>query len=245
MRLFAIIAAIFAAAAAASAQTNSIKISAQPVTTNAAPLDDLLINTYLGPANYATKRIAVTNFLNSAAGWSSGLQSRLAWSKLVFVDPSGNDASGVRENPARPFNTLGAAQAAALGGDTIVLVSGTYAASNLGKSNVNWFLNGGAVIQGSPAFGLTNVSTTIGGPGIIDGLLAIRLQGSTVEVGCYFNGQVIATGTNTLTFRNSRSTRGADDWLSASAYTRTLFVNHTAIVAPATLGVLNGSVYVP
>src|SRR5689334_5216224 len=51
-----------------------------------------------------------------------------------------------------PFTTLGAAKAAAVSGDTIVVGPGTYIENDLLKDGVNWFFAPGAIVTySSPA----------------------------------------------------------------------------------------------
>ena len=68
--------------------------------------------------------------------------------KLLWVDAvHGNDDLAVRERLTVPFKTLNGAKAAAVSGDTIVVMPGTYNERNLLKNNVNWhFLNGAIVL---------------------------------------------------------------------------------------------------
>src|SRR5687767_2985172 len=66
---------------------------------------------------------------------------------LVWVDPiNGNDDIAVRGRMTVPFKTLTKAKTAAVSGDTIMVLPGTYNEKNLLKHNVNWFFLPGAVV---------------------------------------------------------------------------------------------------
>ena len=73
---------------------------------------------------------------------------------LLWVDAvNGNDATGQRGRLQLPFLTLGAAKTAAVSGDTIVVLPGTYSEKNLAKNGVNWHFYNGAVVSYSGAVG--------------------------------------------------------------------------------------------
>lgn len=65
----------------------------------------------------------------------------------VFVDQAfGSDSTGLRERLDLPFQTITAAQTAALSGDTIHVFPGTYTDYNLGKYGVSFYFSLGANI---------------------------------------------------------------------------------------------------
>jgi len=85
----------------------------------------------------------------------------------VWVSKTGNDSSGVRENVGAAFLTLSAAKAAAFSGDTIMVLPGGYADSDLQKAGVNWhFFNGAIVTNNSAVTSIFDNST--GGSGNSD-----------------------------------------------------------------------------
>ena len=68
-----------------------------------------------------------------------GVSSALPVSKTVFVNGLGDDVTALRERLDLPFATIDAAVAAAISGDTIIVLSGTYNAFQpLHKEGVNW-----------------------------------------------------------------------------------------------------------
>jgi hypothetical protein len=85
----------------------------------------------------------------------------------VYVATNGVDATGARNNLAKPFLTLEAARDAALSGDTIFVYPGAYtvtstATNGLAKDGVNWYFYPGAIVNKStagPLFMLPNTFT--------------------------------------------------------------------------------------
>jgi hypothetical protein len=67
---------------------------------------------------------------------------------LVVVDAiNGNNATAQRGQMQWPFLTLSAAKAAAVAGDTILVLPGTYSDTNLAKNGVNWHFLPGAIVD--------------------------------------------------------------------------------------------------
>jgi hypothetical protein len=129
---------------------------------------------------------------------ATGLNA-LPINNTVFVDTQfGDDVTGVREDEAKPFQTLAAALAIALPGDTIYVQPGQYNEDNLIlRDDINWYFTEGAA--------LFNISTAIftdaGGPVISeilgygdftssDSILAISLNSAITMEGQSF----LATG---------------------------------------------------
>lgn len=84
----------------------------------------------------------------SARTLLAGMTGELPTGNLVWVDlVNGSDPIASRGRMDLPFQTLAAAQTAAAAGDTIVVLPGTYQASDLGKNGVNWFFMTGAIVQ--------------------------------------------------------------------------------------------------
>ena len=73
------------------------------------------------------------------------LSSDIPTGNLLWVDQvNGNDALAKRGRLTVPFKTLLAAKGAAISGDTVVVMPGTYDENNLAKNGVNWHLDWGA-----------------------------------------------------------------------------------------------------
>jgi hypothetical protein len=72
----------------------------------------------------------------------------------------GNNSLAVRGRMTVPFKTLGAAKLAAQAGDTIVVMPGSYAESDLAKHQVNWhFMNGAIVSATTPEISVFKVTS--------------------------------------------------------------------------------------
>ena len=85
-----------------------------------------------------------------AGGYPLALPTSFALNlgNLVLVDAvNGNNATAQRGQMQWPFLTLSAAQAAAVAGDTILVLPGTYHDVNLAKDGVNWHFLAGAVVE--------------------------------------------------------------------------------------------------
>lgn len=76
--------------------------------------------------------------------------SMLRVQNTAFVDTTyGDDLTGEVENPAKPFATANAAEAAVTAGQTIVFRPGTHLISNLGKDGVTYYGLPGSILQGN------------------------------------------------------------------------------------------------
>jgi len=88
-------------------------------------------------------------FINNDSGGGGGL-TNLPVGNFLFVNPLGNDGTGLREDFAFPFLTLNAAKNAAIAGDTIFVYGGTYSATiNLHKEGIKWHFIGKPIIIAS------------------------------------------------------------------------------------------------
>lgn len=77
----------------------------------------------------------------------AGIRSVAADNVLTVSATNGSDSTGTAGRLDKPFKTLGAAQTAAVSGQTIVVYPGSYAITTaLGKNGVNWHLEPGATI---------------------------------------------------------------------------------------------------
>lgn len=93
---------------------------------------------------------------------------------LVWVDPvNGNDDLAVRGRMTVPFKTLTKAKTAAVSGDTIIVLPGTYNENNLLKNGVNWYFMPGAKVSysGAGAAGIFDTSAN-GSNGAVSSLIA-------------------------------------------------------------------------
>jgi hypothetical protein len=68
----------------------------------------------------------------------------MAQANTLIVSKSGNDNTGERGRLDKPFLTLSAAKAAAISGDTIIVMRGLYNDYDLLKNQVNWHFTEGA-----------------------------------------------------------------------------------------------------
>jgi hypothetical protein len=79
---------------------------------------------------------------------------------LLWVDAvNGNDSLAVRGRLSVPFKTLSAAKNAAVSGDTMLVLPGTYNDQDLAKDGVNWHFIIGASVVGSGGTAIFRAST--------------------------------------------------------------------------------------
>jgi len=127
-------------------------------------------------------------FINNQGG--GGGLTNLPVGNFVFVNPLGDDGTGVREDYAFPFLTLNAAKNAAIAGDTILVFGGTYnEANSLQKDGVKWHFIGKPILNLFAASvwnddaGLTDIQ--IQGDAIVNHFGSMHVieisQGSTVN----------------------------------------------------------------
>lgn len=111
----------------------------------------------LGEVTFDTsKKSLVCHDGATAGGFPLALETAqiVKTGNLVWVDvANGNDGTAQRGRLQLPFLTLGAAKTAAVSGDTIVVLPGTYSEKNLAKNGVNWHFFNGAVVNYSGAVG--------------------------------------------------------------------------------------------
>ena len=111
-----------------------------------------------------TKKTLVVHDGVVAGGWqlASALTNVALTGSLVWVDAvNGNDSKGQRGQVQLPFLTLTAAKNAAVSGDTIMVLPGTYNEKNLAKNGVNWHFFNGAIISyaGTATGGIFDTTT--------------------------------------------------------------------------------------
>ena len=103
-----------------------------------------------------TKKTLICHDGVTAGGFPLALETAqiVRTGNLVWVDAAnGNDGTGQLGRLQLPFLTLTAAKAAAVSGDTIVVLPGTYSEKNLVKNGVNWHFFNGAIVNYSGAVG--------------------------------------------------------------------------------------------
>src|SRR6478735_5887078 len=94
-----------------------------------------------------TKKTLVVHDALTLGGNPVALESTAAGrtGNMVWVDQIyGSDVTGQRGKLQYAFQTLSAAKTAALSGDTIMVLPGTYNEKNLAKNGVNWHFFTGA-----------------------------------------------------------------------------------------------------
>lgn len=97
-----------------------------------------------------TKKAVVVHDGITPGGFTLALEAAqiVKTGNLLWVDSvHGNDATAQQARMQLPYLTLAAAKAAAVSGDTIFVLPGTYNEKNLAKNGVNWHLCNGAVIS--------------------------------------------------------------------------------------------------
>lgn len=153
--------------------------------------------------------------------------SQVPVNNAVFVDAQfGNNATGLREDETRPFQTLATALNSPNGaqpGDTIYVRPGEYTESGLLlRSTVNWYFEEGSVVNsigtGGAIFtdGGTPVTTAIAGLGnFISDVGVLSITGASTII---FESQIVAT-TNGIAFTITPTTGTATTLLRGVSFT--------------------------
>jgi len=89
----------------------------------------------------------ITGLGTSVSPLQVGVAPVLTGNVLYVDDVNGNDGTAVSGDLNKPFQTLLAAQTAAVAGDTIVVYPGSYTSNPLGKRGVNWYFMPKAVVS--------------------------------------------------------------------------------------------------
>jgi hypothetical protein len=173
-------------------------------------------------------------------------------SASLYVAPDGNNTTGSRTDPTKPFATPSAAQAAALPGDTVIVTAGYYSATNLGADYVSWYLDSGATLSAGneSVFGVTNSTLWITGAGAVTNTtltnVVLRMHNSSVRVeGVAWRGAVWLTGTNLLTFSGATIETGDAAWIYAESADSVVVFNNTRVpFFPISEATLQGSLIV-
>ena len=114
------------------------------------------------------------------------------WNTAVFVSTvRGDDATGKRANPLRPFASIAAANAAAISFDTIVVTDGTFSESIVPRQNIPFYFSYGTVLLNAFYFVVPNSITnvTISGQGDIGitltctstNILHLKMEGLSIS----------------------------------------------------------------
>lgn len=152
--------------------------------------------------------------------------------KVAWVDSvNGSNTTGARGKAHLPFLTLNAAKTAAVSGDTVVVLPGTYSESLAMKDGVNWLFLPGSVVSSSaaPALSCTTGVTAV-----------VRGWGTFAGTGAGGDGLIITGGT--LSAEAVAITSAAGDGVNASLGTLTLQADVTASVEA--IDIAGGSVVV-
>lgn len=97
---------------------------------------------------------------------------------LVLVDAvNGNNTTAQRGQMQWPFLTLSAAKAAAVAGDTILVLPGTYSDTNLAKNGVNWHFMPGAIVDFNDPDGLVEIAIFDTGPSGANAACTFKVTG--------------------------------------------------------------------
>jgi len=116
-------------------------------------------------------------------------------SKVIFVDATfGNNATAIAYNFYYPYQTILAAKAVALAGDTIYIRKGTYTQTTISNSICDYYLEAGAIVQNTinnDVFAQSNGGTlNIYGYGILrssvtNSAVIVAINNSTINIQCY------------------------------------------------------------
>jgi len=172
-------------------------------------------------------------------------------SASIYVAPDGNNTTGSRTDPTKPFLTPNDAQAVALPGDTVVIMPGFYLATNLGRDYVSWYLHEGATLTGgtNAVFALTNSTAWILGTGAVTNespvLPILIADGSNLLLECRWRGTFTYSGDpSTVLMRNATIYSVDGLWISGAPETVVTFQDTSALNFPVTDVTLSGSLTV-
>lgn len=120
--------------------------------------------------------------------------------KIIWVDAIyGVDGTAQVYNPFRPYQTIDAAQTAAVSGDLIHVRPGAYTTTNgIGKDGVNWYFDAGATTSGQILGTAVNITYSIYGQGVFVYTHAygnlVYITSTTANITIYAKS-ITATGT--------------------------------------------------
>lgn len=155
---------------------------------------------------------AITTFNNNGAAAITNFNAVMAGSKLVYVSKStlatNNRAGLSKYSYIRPFATIAAAIAAAVAGEMVVILDGTYDESGLAKNGVNLFFYPGTLVSTDEYDGAifpsteNNCAYTVYGFGTFhirslswaQPIVSVYHSGSKIEVNAYKLLATIAPG---------------------------------------------------
>jgi hypothetical protein len=208
---------------------------------SASTYQNLPLDIYVTGGTYSVGTIIFTN--NTGGTFNvTGLTTTQNLSKILFVDPNGNNSTATKGNSNLPYLTLEAAQSAATIGDTIYVFPGTYtvtttATEGLAKDGVSYYFMPNTTINKSTAGDIFRVSGFTTGFSVLGygnfnktGTAASIFYCTTVAstINIIFEANDLTTTTSSvifdirstgkcfLTFKNASSTAGSVVNLDAS-----------------------------
>ena len=183
------------------------------------PLYNLDVSGTVRATSITATTISATTFYSGATLLStiiSSISSASATgvtnlSNTVFVSTLVSDLTGVKYNISAPYKTITTALSNATTGDTIFVMAGTYAETNLFKDGVNYYFENGANIVPSAATSVFLISGQTFNDWSVDGFLSV----TTAQNACVFDLRTGTTSTNyNLKFKQITATNitGSDSF---------------------------------
>jgi hypothetical protein len=150
------------------------------------------------------------------------LSSDVPTGNLLWVDAvNGVDALAMRGRMTIPFKTLVAAKNAALSGDTIMVLLGTYTTDQqLAKNGVNWHFINGAVVNNSvspyPSLFLVNAAMTfkVTGAGYFFAASQHVLEVTDSSAVVHFQGRDLYAAASAISMTSGSSVFVEADWIT-------------------------------
>lgn len=152
----------------------------------------------------------------------------------LFVDQQyGNNATAQREVLTLPYQTISAAVSAAIAGDLIYVLPGTYNGVNISTSiNLNYYFADGTTINGStgvPIFNINGGTISVSGSGVFNNNIFLTTNGGNFSAEFKTVTGSITMGAGTLSMKGLSYTGN----LNSSAITAlTMIVDNMTSVSP-------------
>ena len=109
------------------------------------PLTGVLTLNFTDGTSYSTGDLRGPAGANGATGPAG--PNQLLIENTILVSKNGNNSTGTRNDWAKPFLTIAAANSVAQAGDLVIVYPGTYNEGDVAKSNVNYYFYKGAVVS--------------------------------------------------------------------------------------------------